>query len=660
MNEDGLLSAVSDEDAAWLRPNFGDLPTEGIVEASIRWISDVLEAQQVVWPAAFEGRLAVPPAAHVLDSLTRRHLIFGDEPSWDAEWQMRPVAGTIALMDSLPDCDVCRRPASARYDAPASRRLPAPWANLCPWCYQRRSTTQLGTGHGQFLLRYAEIPPEVWDAAARARLVWAARGAPVSSEELARTGRINPPDPLPWPYRSPFPTEKSRRQRLLEDVLLSAVVELDEARGLFSDVMSWEDNAVSYYTAPHPVDGISQLVRFGEEGTRSLDALVYDLSEARDVRRRADHAEVRHLVIQQVAKILVEGASPGKVLSRFEAKVGQLVGPLVWIAPLGGISWSGPPTQIGDAFVVGRLGPELHAAIDGLAEMHGLGARIKFDYASDWAEDYESFLEDPDAFGEWEAEAWRPVVIAQVVDAVGSVAHHLGFQKAHSLAGAIWAAAPGGRRSKTGSLPWVLGTPGHPNGRPDEEDGPTDLGTTTLYTLRGGSSSYEYFHFVAHAPIDVTAMLTDPGGVAGVVALWSPSDVSDQSPVTRLAASARHARAGLESQDLYFSAFHLVAALETLLIDREDAIGKHLARRVAAVLGRRSARAELKQLYDLRSKAAHRGLSARPLADAVQLVDAGWTRLPEVMRWVAERADGMPSMRDLVAAVDALPEPTDD
>src|SRR5688500_2037574 len=101
MNKDGLLSPVEENDSAWLRPNFGESAAGDVLKASVRWISDVLQSRQVIWPAAFDGRLAVPPAAHVLDALTREYLPFGNDPTWDAEWSVRPVAGTVALVSEL-------------------------------------------------------------------------------------------------------------------------------------------------------------------------------------------------------------------------------------------------------------------------------------------------------------------------------------------------------------------------------------------------------------------------------------------------------------------------------------------------------------------------------------------------------------------------------
>ncbi len=46
------------------------------------------------------------------------------------------------------------------------------WGMMCPDCYRRHSTGRLGLGRGQYLLRSAEVPPAVREAAARARAYW--------------------------------------------------------------------------------------------------------------------------------------------------------------------------------------------------------------------------------------------------------------------------------------------------------------------------------------------------------------------------------------------------------------------------------------------------------------------------------------------------------
>ena len=86
---------------------------------------------------------------------------------------LHPEAGTIAVVDVLPDCDLCGQrgdTVAARYDAPVQGGTA--WGNLCADHYVQHSTGLLGTGEGQFLLTSAEVPPEVYEALSRSLRYW--------------------------------------------------------------------------------------------------------------------------------------------------------------------------------------------------------------------------------------------------------------------------------------------------------------------------------------------------------------------------------------------------------------------------------------------------------------------------------------------------------
>ncbi|MEO2106921.1 MAG: hypothetical protein ABGZ36_14900 [Actinomycetota bacterium] len=658
---DGLLPPPASDEVEWLRPNFGEMVGEDVLRAAVQWIADVQQVGQVAWPALFNGRLAVPPAAHVVDAMVRMHLHHGESPEWDAEWDVRPKAGTIIFKDRLPNCDVCGRQSSARYDAPMAAKRPAPWGHLCPWCYLRRSTRELGIGFGQFILLNAEVPGYVWDAAAVAVGGWAARGAPVTIP-LDERDRPVTPQGLAWPYARPFVDPRGR------EVAFGEVLEgtfVDRAHGLFADLFfSDGEEKFGYLTKPHRKDNVVQALTFSDQAWTRLQDLAADLQSLEKVQKRADHWELVKTVVHHVARVITDGLRPRKALARLESSVHQLVGPTVWVAPLDGVRMDDPPVQLGDSFVIGRLGPELHKAINALADANGIRHELDFDSATDWAEDYESFLEDSSIFEDFYEEAWRPVVVVQVVDAVGTVAHHLGFQKAQSLAGAIWVWSRLVNPDRHATPPWVLGDPSHSRtdrddhmhlADGDDEDDVRERGGVTIFTLSGAGSEYHPLSYVDFPRIDLTEGMDS--AVVGVVARWSPTDLDRQSAAARVAAASRHVAMGVAQDDLYAEAVHLVSAFEALLVVSSDSIGSTLANRAARVLDDVQSQQTLTKLYDLRSDAAHWGLSTRALAESVDLIKVGWSYLPKVVSWVADRAAEDREMDAICSEIDALSGP---
>jgi hypothetical protein len=176
--DDGLLPALNDEDYRWLRPG-EDASTGDKMADTIAWVMNIGEANRIVWPAEIDGELTPPPDAHVLEYLVRREFSDTDDPEASAEFQLRPRAVTIGVVDKLPHCFYCERGGrpgvGARYDGPMTREDNSPWAFMCPDCYRAHSTGQLGSGYGQYLLLRSEVRADVIEAHERAREYWSAR-----------------------------------------------------------------------------------------------------------------------------------------------------------------------------------------------------------------------------------------------------------------------------------------------------------------------------------------------------------------------------------------------------------------------------------------------------------------------------------------------------
>lgn len=177
--EDGLLPPLSDEDYRWLRPG-EDARSGNWMKDAVAWVVSIAEANRIIWPAEIDGRLAPPPDAHVLDYLVRREFGDTDNPEASAEFELRPTAVTVGVVDELPDCFFCEkvgRPGiKARYDGPMTpESRSSPWAFMCSDCYRVHSTGRLGNAEGQYLLLRSEVPSDVSKAHERARAYWSAR-----------------------------------------------------------------------------------------------------------------------------------------------------------------------------------------------------------------------------------------------------------------------------------------------------------------------------------------------------------------------------------------------------------------------------------------------------------------------------------------------------
>jgi len=133
------------------------------------------------WDASEGGVLRRPPEDHVLDHLVRVEVLAGDDrflfmPEYLSRYS---GPGTVAVIEELPPCDVCKRrereSRPARYDAALIAMDTRPWAYMCPLCFVEQGPPQLGTGIGQYLVERAEVTAAVWERFRRAKQVWLKR-----------------------------------------------------------------------------------------------------------------------------------------------------------------------------------------------------------------------------------------------------------------------------------------------------------------------------------------------------------------------------------------------------------------------------------------------------------------------------------------------------
>ncbi len=133
------------------------------------------------WAASHEGMLRRPPDEHVLDHLVRVEVLTrSDDFLFLPEYLERYSGpGTVAVIESLPPCDICnrreRRPRSARYDGALVAMDTQPWGFMCPLCFLEQGPPQLGTGIGQYLIERAEVSTAIWERFHRAEQIWTAR-----------------------------------------------------------------------------------------------------------------------------------------------------------------------------------------------------------------------------------------------------------------------------------------------------------------------------------------------------------------------------------------------------------------------------------------------------------------------------------------------------
>lgn len=622
MNEDGLLDPVDEAEDQWIlaRDGSGDR-----LRDAVHAVGDVLATRQIVWPAARDGRLIPPPEDHVVDALVRRSLIYGESPEWDAVWDLRPRASTVILADGLSStCDVCRaRP--ARYDGHlAARRDFSAW--LCPWCYQRRSTLRLGLAEGQFVMRYSEVSAAVWQRYVHACDIWRDRGAPVSSTDL-RDQAVDDPEPLgpPFGYDNE-PITGDIGQSFIRTVSLASV-RSDPTKGLFPENLSMEEDGFVYWSRGHPADGVTQNVIFGSSAAAELDQCVEQLIGKAGVRERALPGEVRFVVAQHVAKVLLEGLRASKAIGRLDSSIKEHLGPTIVVAPVSGVSWDGPPAKFGDHFLIGVLGPEFQEALDEMSQCYGV-ATFRPEGGPRWTEDYEHLLEHPESYPE--IEPFHPTTVAQAVDSTASVAIELMMQKVQALFGAIESTRALQEPDERGGPKLVVSG--------DETNGeePWDEGTKIFTLERAGAHERDYGIWHLGDPILMDELSCRSAPITRVVAEWLPTDASPAKLSARIAACAKQFNAADEARDVNFTALHVAAAMEALLVRPEEEKAETLARRVGRILavehdGRAAIASEVKRLYRLRSDAAHLGLSTVALADRAAVIQSFERRLPQLL-----------------------------
>lgn len=188
MTEDGLLPAIAEDEFEWLRPQMPEgADNDEKVALVMRWIGDIQNLVNVVWPAEIDGVLQRPPDAHLLDRLVRVSVLEDASPEIQGEVGVRPRAVTVATISELPNCDICGRDgitSIARYDGKMKGERQG-WANMCSGCYRAHGTGRLGIGEGQYLITWDEVGPDVRGAFVAAKAYWSGRGVQV-------------PDHLPW------------------------------------------------------------------------------------------------------------------------------------------------------------------------------------------------------------------------------------------------------------------------------------------------------------------------------------------------------------------------------------------------------------------------------------------------------------------------------
>lgn len=174
--ENGLLPSQGLLAADWLRPQ-GEGSSGDDMEDALSWRTNIAEANQIVFPAAIDGKLRPPPPEHVLDHLVRREFEGESDGEESLAFDLSPSAGTVVVLGELPECSFCAidgRPGiPARYDAPFPGSKG--WAYFCPGCLlEQEQPAQLGDGKVYLMLR-SEVPGEVNAGLERARVYWRSR-----------------------------------------------------------------------------------------------------------------------------------------------------------------------------------------------------------------------------------------------------------------------------------------------------------------------------------------------------------------------------------------------------------------------------------------------------------------------------------------------------
>lgn len=118
-------------------------------------VSDHFNLNALVWQARdAEGRLAPPPAEHVLDHLARSNDLVEEERS-----NTTIGANTVTVQSDLPECDLCGDP--ARYDARLASGGHTVNAFACPSCYTEHGSGTLGASGDVYIMLDSEVPSDV-------------------------------------------------------------------------------------------------------------------------------------------------------------------------------------------------------------------------------------------------------------------------------------------------------------------------------------------------------------------------------------------------------------------------------------------------------------------------------------------------------------------
>jgi hypothetical protein len=141
-------------DDVWLAvPAVG--PDEDPERAMAEAVSDYFNFNAIAWPARdASGAFVAPPDEHVLDRLARAEELVSEEQS-----QVRPEAGTVTVMSTLPPCNLCGLP--ARYDAKLTVDETEAFGFACPDCYGRHGSGTLGATGAVYMMMWDEVSPEV-------------------------------------------------------------------------------------------------------------------------------------------------------------------------------------------------------------------------------------------------------------------------------------------------------------------------------------------------------------------------------------------------------------------------------------------------------------------------------------------------------------------
>jgi hypothetical protein len=132
-----------------------DLTGEERLHAAFVAAIDHVNLHAMAWPAQDkQGRLVPPPAEHVLHELAHAYDLADEE-----RLMVNPRVGTVAVIDELPECNVCGT--AAHYDAHITIGDRSGGANLCDVHYLELGSGSLGATGDTYLMRKAEVPVSV-------------------------------------------------------------------------------------------------------------------------------------------------------------------------------------------------------------------------------------------------------------------------------------------------------------------------------------------------------------------------------------------------------------------------------------------------------------------------------------------------------------------